>query len=54
MMGMARKNVNSAAAVREQPDSMPPMMVAQTVAIITRGPRDRPPMSMLAPPTTTA
>ena len=28
MMGMARKNVNSAAAVREQPDSMPPMMVA--------------------------
>ena len=28
MMGMARKNVNSAAAVREQPASMPPMMVA--------------------------
>lgn len=28
MMGMARKNVNSAAAVREQPASMSPMMVA--------------------------
>ncbi len=27
MTGMARKNVNSAAAVREQPHSMPPMMV---------------------------
>ena len=26
--GMARKNVNSAAAVREQPVSMPPMIVA--------------------------
>ena len=26
--GMARKNVNSVAAVREQPVSMPPMMVA--------------------------
>ena len=28
MMGMARKNVNSAAAVLLQPHSMPPMMVA--------------------------
>ena len=28
MMGMARKNVNSAAAVRLHPHSMPPMMVA--------------------------
>ena len=27
MTGIARKNVNSAAAVREQPHSMPPMMV---------------------------